>query len=305
MLLLGESGTGKELAARRVHELSPRAKAPFVALNCGAIPETLLEAELFGVERGAFTGAVARREGRFERAHGGTLFLDEVGELTLPAQVRLLRVLQEGELERLGGTQTLKVDVRVVAATNVDLRERVAERKFREDLYYRLNVVELRVPSLASRREDLPLLADHFVRRYAAKNAKLVRGFSPEATAALETYAWPGNVRELEHAVERAVVLMPRRGPPDRGPPRGGAPGPPGHGQPRGHPHRHPAGGDRASGAGAHPAPHAGRQGAGGSPAGHLGADHLPQAGPPGDRGRAGTRPGRKLTARHDPRAAA
>lgn len=207
VLLLGASGTGKELAARRVHELSPRAAGPFVALNCGAIPESLLEAELFGVERGAFTGAVARREGRFERAAGGTLFLDEVSELPLPSQVKLLRVLQEGELERLGGQRTVKVDVRVVAATNVDLGARVADGRFREDLYYRLNVVGLRIPSLASRREDVRLLADHFLRRYAAKNAKVVRGFSAEALQALEDYAWPGNVRELEHAVERAVVL--------------------------------------------------------------------------------------------------
>ncbi len=207
VLLLGASGTGKELAARRVHELSPRASGPFIALNCGAIPESLIEAELFGVERGAFTGAVSRREGRFERAAGGTLFLDEVSELPLPSQVKLLRVLQEGELERLGGQRTVKVDVRVVAATNVDLGARVADGRFREDLYYRLNVVGLRIPSLASRREDVRLLADHFLRRHAAKNAKVVRGFSSEALQALEDYAWPGNVRELEHAVERAVVL--------------------------------------------------------------------------------------------------
>jgi two-component system, NtrC family, response regulator HydG len=207
VLLLGESGTGKELAARALHEASSRARGPFVAVNCGALPESILEAELFGVERGAFTGAVARREGRFERAHGGTLFLDEVGEMPLTAQVKLLRVLQEGELERLGGTQTVKVDVRIVAATNKDLQREVAEGRFREDLYYRLNVVEVRIPALASRREDIPLLADAFLRRYAAKNSKALRGFSPEALQALENYAWPGNVRELEHAVERAVVL--------------------------------------------------------------------------------------------------
>jgi two-component system, NtrC family, response regulator HydG len=207
VLLVGESGTGKELAARALHELSPRASGPFVAVNCGAIPETLLEAELFGVEKGAFTGALARREGRFERAHGGTLFLDEVGELSLSAQVKLLRVLQEGEIERLGGTGPLAVDVRVVSATRRDLPREVAENRFREDLYYRLNVVEVRIPPLASRREDVPLLADHFLRRFAAKNAKPLRGFSPEALQAMEDYAWPGNVRELEHAVERAVVL--------------------------------------------------------------------------------------------------
>ncbi len=207
VLLIGESGTGKELAARALHEHSTRAKGPFIAVNCAAIPESILEAELFGVERGAYTGAVARREGRFERAHGGTLFLDEVGEMPLSAQVKLLRVLQEGEIERLGGTQTVKVDVRLVAATNKDLQKEVAEGRFREDLYYRLNVVEIRVPALASRREDIPLLADAFLRRFAAKNAKTLRGFSEEALRILENYAWPGNVRELEHAVERAVVL--------------------------------------------------------------------------------------------------
>ncbi len=207
VLLMGETGTGKELAARAVHEWSPRVKGPFIAVNCGALPESILEAELFGVERGAFTGAVSRREGRFERAHGGTLFLDEVGEMSLAAQVKLLRVLQEGELERLGGTQTVRVDVRVVTATNKDLEAEVRAGRFREDLYYRLNVVELRVPSLASRREDISLLADHFLRRFAAKHSKTVRAFSPEALAVLEDYAWPGNVRELEHAVERMVVL--------------------------------------------------------------------------------------------------
>ncbi len=207
VLLIGESGTGKELAARSIHDLSPRASGPFIAVNCGALPETILEAELFGVERGAFTGAVARKEGRFERADKGTLFLDEVGELTPTAQVKLLRVLQEGEIERLGGTTTVKVDVRLVAATNKDLAKEVEEGRFREDLYYRLNVVEVRVPSLASRREDIPLLANHFLRRYAAKNGKPVRALSPEATQLMESYAWPGNIRELEHAIERAVVL--------------------------------------------------------------------------------------------------
>ncbi|MGQ0508195.1 MAG: sigma-54-dependent transcriptional regulator, partial [Myxococcaceae bacterium] len=207
VLLMGESGTGKELAARAIHEMSQRAKGPFIAVNCAALPESILEAELFGVEKGAFTGAVARKEGRFERAHGGTLFLDEVGEMTASAQVKLLRVLQEGEIERLGGTQTVKVDVRLVAATNKDLMKEVAEGRFREDLYYRLNVVEVRIPALASRREDIPLLADFFLRRYAAKNARTLKGYSPEASSILENYAWPGNVRELEHAIERAVVL--------------------------------------------------------------------------------------------------
>jgi two-component system response regulator HydG len=207
VLLVGQSGTGKELAARAIHELSPRHKGPFIALNCAALPEGILEAELFGVEKGAFTGAVARKEGRFERAHGGTLFLDEVGEMSPTAQVRLLRALQEGEIERLGGTQTIKVDVRVVAATNKDLPKEIAEGRFREDLFYRLNVVEIRIPALASRREDIPFLANHFLQRFAAKNAKPVRGFSPAALQVIENYAWPGNVRELEHAVERAVVL--------------------------------------------------------------------------------------------------
>jgi len=207
VLLVGQSGTGKELAARALHELSPRASGPFVAVNCGAIPETLLEAELFGVEKGAFTGALARREGRFERAHAGTLFLDEVGELSLGAQVKLLRALQEGEIERLGGSGPVRVDVRVVSATRRELQREVSEGRFREDLFYRLNVVEVRIPPLAARREDVTLLADHFLRRFAAKNAKPLRGFSAEALRALEEYAWPGNVRELEHAVERAVVL--------------------------------------------------------------------------------------------------
>jgi two-component system response regulator HydG len=207
VLLTGESGTGKELAARFVHEQSSRARGAFVAVNCGAIPESLLEAELFGVEKGAYTGAATRREGRFERAHGGTLFLDEIGEMPPSAQVRLLRVLQEGEIERLGGTQTVKVDVRVIAATNKDLAREVAEGRFREDLYYRLNVVAVRIPSLSARREDIPLLSDFFVRRYAQKNGKVVRGISREALDTLENYAWPGNVRELQHAIERAVVL--------------------------------------------------------------------------------------------------
>jgi two-component system, NtrC family, response regulator HydG len=207
VLLTGESGTGKELAARYVHEESTRARGTFVAINCGALPESLLEAELFGVEKGAYTGASARREGRFERASGGTLFLDEIGEMPPSAQVKLLRVLQEGEIERLGGTQTVRVDVRVVAATNKDLSREVAEGRFREDLYYRLNVVAVRIPSLATRREDIPLLADFFLRRYAQKNGKSLRGFSADALGSLENYAWPGNVRELQHAVERAVVL--------------------------------------------------------------------------------------------------
>ena len=207
VLLLGESGTGKELFARAVHDHSGRAQAPFVPINCAAIPETILESELFGYERGAFTGAVQRKEGRFERADGGTLFLDEVGELTLPMQVKLLRVLQEGEIERLGGTAAVKVDCRVVAATNQDLAARVREGKFREDLYYRLNVIQVVLPPLRDREGDVPLLADHFIARFAAKNGKPMRGLNAAAQQALWSYSWPGNVRELENAIERAVVL--------------------------------------------------------------------------------------------------
>jgi two-component system response regulator HydG len=207
VLLQGENGTGKELVARAIHEFSPRAGGPFVAFNCAAIPETLVESELFGHEKGAFTSAVTRKEGRFERAHNGTLFMDEVGEMSLAAQVKLLRVLQESEFERVGGTQPVKVDVRVVAATNKDLQREVAEGRFREDLYYRLNVVQVKLPPMRSRREDIPLLADHFLRLYCQKNGKVRTGFSPEASELMESYAWPGNVRELEHAIERAVVL--------------------------------------------------------------------------------------------------
>jgi two-component system response regulator HydG len=210
VLLTGESGTGKELAARLVHDLSPRAQGPFVPINCAAIPEGLLESELFGHERGAFTGAVARKEGRFERARGGTLFLDEIGEIPLSLQVKLLRFLQDGVLERVGGTEAVRVDVRVVAATNRDLGAEVRAGRFREDLFYRLDVVSVRLPALRDRREDVPLLAMAFLRREAEKHGKRhVSSFTPAALAALEGYAWPGNVRELLHAVERAVILCP------------------------------------------------------------------------------------------------
>jgi len=207
VLLLGESGTGKELFARALHDPSARPAGPVVPVNCAAIPETILESELFGYERGAFTGAIARKEGRFERASGGTLFLDEVGEMSPSVQVKLLRVLQEGEIERLGGSGPIKVDVRLVAATNRDLKKLVEEGRFREDLYYRLNVVQLVLPALRERREDITLLADHFLRMYAHKNQKPMAGFSKAALERLEGYAWPGNVRELENAIERAVVL--------------------------------------------------------------------------------------------------
>jgi len=207
VLLSGESGTGKELAARLLHELSPRASGPFVPINCSAIPETILESELFGYEKGAFTGATGRKEGRFERAHGGTLFLDEVGEMSSATQVKLLRVLQDGMVERLGGKQPVQVDVRIVAATNKDIAAEVRSGRFREDLFYRLNVIAVRLPPLREKREDIPLLASAFLRRLAEKHGKSLTGFTQEALEALETFAWPGNVRELEHAVERAVVL--------------------------------------------------------------------------------------------------
>ncbi|HEU4385881.1 MAG TPA: sigma-54 dependent transcriptional regulator [Anaeromyxobacteraceae bacterium] len=210
VLVTGESGTGKELAARLVHDLSPRARGPFVPLSCAAIPETILESELFGYERGAFTGATGRKEGRFERAHGGTLFLDEVGEMSPAVQVKLLRVLQDGVVERLGGTQPVQVDVRLVAATNKDLSAEVKAGRFREDLFYRLNVVQVRLPPLRERREDVPLLAAAFLHRFAEQNRKKLRGFTTAALAALESYDWPGNVRELMHAVERGVVLTRR-----------------------------------------------------------------------------------------------
>jgi two-component system response regulator HydG len=207
VLLTGESGTGKELAARMLHDLSPRAAGPFVPVNCAAIPETILESELFGYEKGAFTGAAARKEGRFDRAHGGTLFLDEVGEMSPAVQVKLLRVLQDGVVERLGGTQPVKVDVRIVAATNKDLSAEVRAGRFREDLFYRLNVVAIRLPPLRERGGDALLLASVFLRRIAEKHGKPISGFSPAAVAALAAHAWPGNVRELENVVERAVVL--------------------------------------------------------------------------------------------------
>jgi two-component system response regulator HydG len=207
VLVHGESGTGKELVARTIHERSGRRAGPFVAVNCAALPETLLESELFGYEKGAFTGAAGRKEGRFELASGGTLFLDEVADLSLVTQPKILRVLQEGEFERLGGTRTLQVDVRIVAATNQDLADMVKEKRFREDLYYRLNVITIRVPPLRERHEDIRLLAQYYVRVYGAKNGRTLEGFTAEAIDRLESYAWPGNVRELENLVERSVIL--------------------------------------------------------------------------------------------------
>jgi DNA-binding NtrC family response regulator len=207
VLITGESGTGKELVAAAIHHRSPRAAGPFVRLHCAALAETLLESELFGHERGAFTGADKRREGRFEQASGGTLFLDEIGEISLATQVKLLRVLQEREFERVGGNQTVRVDVRVIAATNRDLKALVAAGRFREDLYYRLNVINLTLPTLRERSSDIPALAMHFLKRYAEESGKQIKTFSDAALALLAHHAWPGNVRELENVVERAVVL--------------------------------------------------------------------------------------------------
>jgi len=211
VLIQGESGTGKELLARLIHNLSPRSEKPMIAVNCGAIPETLLEAELFGHEKGAFTGATGRRIGRFEEADGSTLFLDEVGEIPPPVQVKLLRFLQEREFQRLGGNQTIRADVRVISATNRDLEARIREGAFREDLFYRLNVVVMSIPPLRERKADIPLLTEHFLKRYARENGKEIDGLSREAKDLLLKYDYPGNVRELENIIERAVVIS--RGP--------------------------------------------------------------------------------------------
>jgi formate hydrogenlyase transcriptional activator len=207
VLITGETGTGKELIARAIHGLSPRKDKPLVKLNCAALPANLIESELFGHEKGAFTGALARKPGRFELADGGTLFLDEIGELALDLQAKLLRVLQEGEFERLGGTKTLQADVRIVAATNRDLAREVAAGRLRADLYYRLNVFPIAVPPLRERREDIAALAAHFMRRYAGKYGKRIDILPDGQLATLRGYRWPGNVRELEHVIERAVIL--------------------------------------------------------------------------------------------------
>jgi two-component system response regulator HydG len=207
VLITGESGTGKELIASAIHLNSPRREQPFIQLNCAAITETLLESELFGHERGAFTGADRRKEGRFRLANRGSIFLDEVSEMSVAMQAKLLRVLQEKEIQRVGGEEVLRVDVRVMAATNRDLKAEIKAGRFREDLYYRLNVVTLPVPALRERREDIPLLAQHFLKSFAEKNRKQIKGFTPQAMDRLVRYHWPGNVRELMNAVERGVIL--------------------------------------------------------------------------------------------------
>ena len=208
VLIHGDSGTGKELVARAIHASSARSEKPLVTLNCAALNESLLESELFGHEKGAFTGADKRREGRFVEADGGTLFLDEIGDISPMMQVRLLRAIQEREVQRVGSNQTISVDVRLIAATHRDLAAEVNAGRFRQDLYYRLNVVAIEVPSLRQRREDIPLLANHFLQRFAERNRKAVKGFTPQAMDLLIHYDWPGNIRELENAVERAVVLL-------------------------------------------------------------------------------------------------
>jgi len=207
VLLTGESGVGKELVAEAIHDQSPRRDQPLVKLNCGALPEGLIESELFGHEKGAFTGAIQQRKGRFELADNGTMFLDEISEIPPATQVKLLRVLQEGEFERVGGAQTLKTDVRVIAATNEDLEAAVAEGRFRKDLYYRLNVIHLHIPPLRDRQEDIPLLALHFLDKFCMENNRAPMGITPEAMAALKSHYWPGNIRELQNVVERAVAL--------------------------------------------------------------------------------------------------
>ena len=207
VLIYGESGTGKELVARTIHLLSPRNKAGFIPLNCAAIPENLLESELFGHEKGAFTGAVQARQGKFELARGGTIFLDEIGEMPLALQAKLLRVLQERVFERVGGTKEIRADVRVIAATNRNLQNEVAERRFREDLYYRLNVFPIHLPPLRERSDAIPVLAEYFIRRFSHQIGKKLKGMENDARDAMREYPWPGNVRELQNVIERAVIL--------------------------------------------------------------------------------------------------
>ena len=207
VLIIGDSGTGKELVARAIHSQSHRRGKPFIAVSCAALPESLLESELFGHEKGSFTGAYAQKKGKIEIANRGSLFLDEIGDMSANIQVHLLRVLEEKEFTRVGGNELIKVDVRVVSATNKDLKKAIASGQFREDLYYRLNVVTIELPPLSERKEDIPLLAQHFLKKFAVENQKEFTGFSPEATDFLLKYEWPGNVRELENAIERAVIL--------------------------------------------------------------------------------------------------
>src|SRR5213082_889491 len=207
ILITGESGTGKELVARAIHDLSPRARKPFISINCGAFTEMLLESELFGYMKGSFTGAHENRKGLFQAAHGGTLFMDEIGNMSLTMQVKLYRVLQEGKVRPIGSTEEIDVDVRVIAATNKDFEKEIAEGHFREDLYYRLSVIPIHVPALRERREDIPLLARHFLERFRKIMEKPIEGISPEAMGKLEAYDWPGNVRELENTMERVVAL--------------------------------------------------------------------------------------------------
>jgi two-component system response regulator PilR (NtrC family) len=207
VLITGESGTGKELVARAIHENSLRAQAPFITINCGAFPETLLESELFGYMKGAFTGANENRQGLFQAAHGGTLFMDEIGNMSLTMQVKLYRVLQEGKVRPIGSTEEIDVDVRIIAATNKEFEKEIAEGRFREDLYYRLSVIPIQLPALRERREDIPLLARHFLETFRKSMEKPIEGLSPEAVRRLEAYDWPGNVRELENTMERAVAL--------------------------------------------------------------------------------------------------
>lgn len=211
VLIVGESGTGKELVARAVHKQSPRKEGPFIAINCGAIPENLLESELFGHEKGAFTGAHIQRKGRIESAQGGTLFLDEIGELSMPLQVKLLRFLQDHKVEHVGGREAIAVDARVMAAANTDLKKAKSDGRFREDFYYRLSVVNIPVPPLRERGEDILLLAKALLHRYSAESKKKISGFSRQAITALQTYRWPGNVRELENRIKRAVIMTERQ----------------------------------------------------------------------------------------------
>jgi len=207
ILIQGESGTGKEAIASLIHKIGPRADQPFIKVSCAALPETLLESELFGYEKGAFTGAVGQKEGRFELADEGTLFLDEIGEITPALQVKLLRVLQEGEFERVGGTKVLKCNVRIISATNINLTTAIKQKRFREDLYYRLNVIAIDIPPLRERKEDIPLLVSHFLKIYQEKNNKAIDGIAEDVLDILTDYTWPGNVRELKNVIERAVVL--------------------------------------------------------------------------------------------------